>query len=135
MPKLPSDDEAGILAVSLFDLERVEPGLRQRSLTPRLDLSGALLMDPDDPKSRAVRMRGELLAAAFALDLARSEARRAEEPLLRAWVRAGERWRLLPDDAVLTRVMADERWGLDPRWFPDQAPAPAYVPLPPATEV
>lgn len=113
------------LGLNLFDVaDRVDPTLYRRLLRGRLDPAAGAVAVGDKPDGRALPFRCGLLEAAKAVDLVRSEDRKAGRAPTRAYLCRGRAWSPLPGDAVLTRVVAG-RAVLDPVWFP--RPAAPYA--------
>lgn len=118
----PEQQQGPKLGLNLFDLERVEPGLRLRATKGKLDLSGIRRGAAEE--DRLLALSCPLAEAALLCDVLRSEARRAGEQL-RCYLRReeGQPWQRLPADAVLTRIVGGKA-ELEPRWFGREHSAP-----------
>lgn len=140
MPKIPQLAESTErLAINLFDIDYVSPELRARLLAGRLDLrresivrvNGDNIMETGVPFSCATH--DDLLSAATACDLLRSENRREGDKTIRIYVSKGNGWTKVSGNTILT-VPIDGELHLNPEVFqsaraslPDLAPVPRKV--------
>lgn len=134
MPPLPQKkSRPEKLAVNLFDLDHLHPAVRAAALGGKL-AGEAVRVDDERIDETAVEFRCPLLTAASALDVLRSEARKAGDPPIRAYIKRQGWWQRLPHAAVLTRVR-EGKVELSPEWFPPPAletakmVAPAFRPI------
>lgn len=110
MPKLKSEP---VLALNLFDLDRLDPQLRASLLGGKLDLSRPIRLGKADEV--AVGLVCSTLTAALAIDVIRSEDRRHGDEPTRAYIHRGD-WERLDPSAVLT-VMREGKSRLNPIFF------------------
>lgn len=108
-----SENRREFLAVNLFDLDRVEPMVRQALLADTLDLDSVIKADDDKPDERAVRFKCPFLRAALICDILRNHDRQVGDPPTRIYMsrmsgpfRVG--WRKLPGNLVLTATVNDK---------------------------
>lgn len=111
MPKLKTEP---VLALNLFDLDRMEPSMRSSLLGGKLDLSRPIRLGKADEV--AVGLVCSTLTAALAIDVIRSEDRRFGDEPTRAYLHRGGTWERLDPSAVLT-VLQGETPRLNPIFF------------------
>jgi len=101
MPKIQTDER---LALNLFDLDSIVPELKMRLFRGRLDLrrDSVIRVDKDKTDETAVPLLGDLLSAAVACDILRSENRREGDKVVRVYLNRGTNWVKLPASAILT---------------------------------
>lgn len=101
MPKIQTDER---LALNLFDLDSIVPELKMRLFRGRLDLrrDSVIRVDKDKTDETAVPLLGDLLSAAVACDILRSENRREGDKVVRIYINRGTNWVKLPSSAILT---------------------------------
>ncbi len=112
------------LGINLNDIDLIHPLMRQSLLK---DGAGKPIVDPMDTtwvdRSKAdetsIPFTCDLLTAALVLDLVRSEARKANDPPIRAYIKRATAWERLPHAAVLT-VVWDGKSVLSPSIFPEE---------------
>ena len=108
------------LAIVLADLELIDTEIRFRLLSRRLDFSALVRVGVrgDVP---ALTFRCSITEAATTCDVLRSESRKAGQPVPAVWT-FRKVWSRVPDDAVLTAVVAG-RVILNPAAFAAFGPA------------
>jgi hypothetical protein len=99
VPKQPKVDHPERLAISLADVERIDPMLRHRTLHGRLDLAKAIKVGTD----AVVAFSCDLLLAALACDVIQSEFRREGDSPVKVYIlHPGRPWWRLSASTVLT---------------------------------
>ena len=126
MPKIvikPREDRRERLAVNLYDLTNVHELVRASLLGGKLDLAKESVVWVDNSRldETAVPFICDLLTAASCLDVLRSEARKVNDPPIRAYIYR-EAWTRLPHYAVLVNI-EDGKAVLSSEWFPRKAEA------------
>lgn len=134
MPPLPrKETRPERLAINLFDLDHLHPVVRASALGGKLGKE-AVRVDDERMDETAVEFTCDLLTAASVLDVLRSEARKADDPPIRAYIKKQGWWQRVPHTAVLTRVR-EGKVELSLEWFPppalgyDKMVAPAFRPI------
>lgn len=133
MPLLPQKESRPRLAINLFDLDHLHPVVRASALAGKLGKE-AVRVDDERMDETAVEFTCDLLTAASVLDVLRSEARKTDDPPIRAYIKKQGWWQRIPHIAVLTRVR-EGKVELSPEWFPPPAletakmVAPAFRPI------
>jgi hypothetical protein len=113
------------LAINLDDLGRMDPEVRQRMVTWRLDLEAPARATDDEV---VLVFKCPLIEAAKACDLVRSHDREVGDPETRVYrSQGGGPWNLLPPKAVLCST-AGGKCVLSPNVF--RTAKPVHVPLP-----
>ena len=107
-----------LLAVHLFDLDRVDPMIREFMLVKNLDARSPIRLDPDDALQVGVPFKCDTLMAACICDTLRVHDKRIGDPPTRVYLRRRGTWSLIPDEAILTKVVNGSP-RLDPMLFPD----------------
>lgn len=118
------------LAVNLYDLDRVEPLVRQMLLGGKMDLSNAVVTDRDRIDEAAVVFACDLLTAACVCDTLRSHDRVVKDYPTRVYVRRSTAWAKVPGHLHLAVVVKD-RCVLNPEVFGAAATARAAGPAEP----
>ena len=98
------------LAVNVYDLEGIDAAIRQRVLGPQLDKLDAknpVWIDRNRDDESAVIFTCDLLTAALACDILRSECRRENGPVIRLYLKKGA-WQKVPSTAILTAIINDK---------------------------
>lgn len=90
------------LAVSLTDLDKVDPTTRDNLLTGKL--STAKVVVEGDTCEAALMLTCDLLVAASALDILRNHDRKCGETPTRVYIRRGKTWSRLSSVTMLTVV-------------------------------
>ena len=124
------DAPRGSLALSLFDLDHLDPAYVGMVLQGKVSGGGVARPDPDDPKQAAAVLNCELLTACIAADLLRSELRRecGEAKALRCWIKR-DGWVRLPNFRPLSLTVEGEV-ALNPALFEPELPVKPAVPPP-----
>lgn len=106
------------LAVALEDLDRVAPELRVKLLKGRLDLDNVLRHAGQHREEEvpAVPFTCDLLTAAIACDVLRSNDRKLGDELTRVYVLRESRWTRVTSKTVLT-VIVEGKVRLNPEVF------------------
>jgi hypothetical protein len=106
------------IGICLFDLDRIDPGMRGLLLGGNLDLrrERVVRVDKDRPDETAVPFSCDLLKAASICDVVRGHDREAGDQPTRVYLKK-DHWRRLPADALLT-LTVDGGPALNPEWFP-----------------
>jgi hypothetical protein len=129
MPRI-DDDRRESLAVNLFDLDRVDPTVRQILLAGKLDLTRVIRINPDRPDETAVAFTCDLLTAACICDVIRTHDRAAGDHPCRVYLRRSKAWERLPGAAVLS-VLDDGKAVLNPDLFGSPVEPPrSFIPKP-----
>lgn len=110
---MPKVVENLLLAVNITDLTRLDTLTRQLVLGNKLDLNFPVHIGPDEA---AAMFKTELLEAAMACDVLRSEAKRSNRPV-RVYLKRRSVWSRLPADVPLTSLI-DNQCCLNPDIFP-----------------
>lgn len=126
--------EAEGLSINLFDLDRVDPFIREQlRIAERIDRDRGNVVRVDEKRvdETAVAFTCDLITAATICEIIRNHDRKAGDYPTRVYVRraAGGKWEKLPNDALLTLV-AGEKVVLNPRWFPKALPKAKSSPKP-----
>lgn len=123
MPKL-ATTRAERLALTLADLDRLDPGIRRKMLGGRIALTP---VRADDGIIRAdgviIPFVCPLLESAMIADVLRFQDKQAGNRVTGVWLDRGRGWRKLASDAVLT-VKVNETFILNPAVFDDAFDAP-----------
>jgi hypothetical protein len=122
MPKL-LKTETERLALSLEDLDAVDPAIRFKVLRGRLDLAAGPLRAGEP----VVGFSCPLLEAALACDCLRNMQRANGQKPCGVWLDKGNGWEKLPGAVILT-VSVDNQYILNPAVFGVSLPAPALEP-------
>ncbi len=119
------------LAINLFDIGRVDLGVLRLVLGGKLDLrKEAAIRISKLAEDTAVPFTCDLLTAAIACDVLRSENRKLGENPIRIYLaKPGGNWSRLGGNEVLT--ITEGGVALDPRVFPSMVTAESYDPLVP----
>lgn len=123
------------LAISLFDLDYISPMLRTKLLSGRLDLrrENVIRANGESIMETGIPFTCELLLAATACDMIRSENRREGDRIVRVYLNRGNGWVKVSSNTILT-IPIDGELHLNPEVFPsareslpDMAPTPKRV--------
>lgn len=125
------------LAIGIYSLDRLDPELFKRVLAPRLDPQRVVEVTLGTQVVRAIPFKDDisLLTAAMAVDILRSENRKAGQPEIDVYRLRQPEWRPIAADEVLT-VQVKEKFILNQRIFgtmtpehlvPLEAPRPAIL--------
>lgn len=118
------------LAVSLADLDRIDPSIRGSLLAGKLDLTKAIRVGQDRMEDvPAVVFSCDLLTAATVCDILRSHDRKVGDPPTGIYINKATSWSRVINSTVLT-VLVDGKARLNPAVFPPNdvilsGPAPA----------
>jgi hypothetical protein len=117
MPKIGQAERREKLAINLFDLDRVDPTIRQILLGGKVDLTNAIKMDKNRFDEAGVAFICPLLQAASICDIVRSHDRELGDFPTRVYLMRVAAWEKLPNAAVLTLIL-DGKTMLNPAIFP-----------------
>jgi len=125
------DDTRYKLALNLFDTDRMAPELRSKLLAGKVNLKETVNVDLDRVQtSVAIVFTCDLLTAALVIDIVRSEDRKVNGPLTRAYInRGGTAWSRLPNNVVLTVAEAGKPTRLNPQIFAEKEEEVVLLPL------
>lgn len=101
--KVLSNGDHPEVALSIFDLDLLDPSTRVLLLTGRVASMPLRMSNRGDEV--AVGLTGNLLEAALTADMVRSESRKAGLRSCRCWLKKAESWVKLDDTSVLTVIM------------------------------
>lgn len=106
------------LGLDIFGLDDISSELRKMTLTGKIDLKHTVKVDLDKSNpTEAVVFICPLLEAAVTIDVVRSECRRLNDPIVKAYINRGKRWERLRDTDVLTIVNEKFKGVLNPEIF------------------
>lgn len=118
------------LAINLFDLDKLPTELQARLLGGKLEKTTVPVDLDRTQTSIAVPFKCDLVTAALAIDIIRSECRRSKEAPIRAYInRGGEAWSRLAERDVLS-VKGESGWILNEEIFVDKSPVEIAPPIP-----
>lgn len=123
-PRADQPERAERLAVNLFDLDRIDPFIREQLGLARKLVAEAIRIDADRSDETAVAFGCPLEEAAATLDIIRDHDRRAGDHPTRAYLRrrAGGAWERMPANAVFSVIMRGQL-ALNADVFPSFVPA------------
>lgn len=129
MPKLPVDKPRERLAISLFDLDSVDPILRQKLFAGRVNLvkQAVIRIETD----AAVELTCDLLAAAIVCDILRAENRREGDSVTKVYIHRGKAWTKLSSTIILTAMGSDKQPQLNYEIFTSELELAPPVPIVP----